>query len=168
MRIGEVINLNQDDFDAGDGALIIRHAKSIRPVSFRCTRRPSRRYGAILLTAIVDGFRRGAPRSSSRQPLPDFSTATFNGPSGDWNAKPGSLRAPELVDHESDDLRHSFAVHTLIDAYREGVDTQQRLTVLSTYLGHVDPAGTYWYLSASPELLGKAADHLERSGGAKP
>jgi integrase/recombinase XerD len=39
---------------------------------------------------------------------------------------------------------------------------------LSTYLGHVDPARTYWYLSASPELLGTAAERLERCGRAKP
>lgn len=32
---------------------------------------------------------------------------------------------------------------------------------LSTYLGHVDPVATYWYLSASPELLGLAADRLQ-------
>jgi len=31
------------------------------------------------------------------------------------------------------------------------------------YLGHVDPAATYWYLSAAPELLAFAAERLERS-----
>ena len=41
----------------------------------------------------------------------------------------------------------------MLDAYAAGQDGQQRLTLLSTYLGHVDPASTYWYLSASPELL---------------
>ena len=61
-----------------------------------------------------------------------------------------------------------FAVRTLIEAYRDGADTRQRLTVLSTYLGHVDPAKTYWYLSASPELLGRAAERLERHGGGRP
>jgi integrase/recombinase XerD len=34
--------------------------------------------------------------------------------------------------------------------------------VLSTYLGHVDPAGTYWYLSAAPELMALAAERLEQ------
>lgn len=64
------------------------------------------------------------------------------------------------------DIRHSFAVNTLIDAYQQGADTQQRLTLLSTYLGHADPGWTYWYLSASPELLGQAAERLTlHSGG---
>lgn len=59
-------------------------------------------------------------------------------------------------------------MRTLIDAYRDNADTQQRLTVLSTYLGHVNPVSTYWYLSAAPELLGAAAERLERDGGVKP
>jgi integrase len=64
------------------------------------------------------------------------------------------------------DLRHAFAVNTLLNAYRDGCDTQQRLTLLSTYLGHVDPARTYWYLSAAPELLAKSAERLNlRLGG---
>ena len=47
------------------------------------------------------------------------------------------------------DLRHSFAVATLLDWYRDGGDVAARLPLLSTYLGHVDPAGTYWYYSDS-------------------
>ncbi|MGH9028507.1 MAG: tyrosine-type recombinase/integrase, partial [Acidimicrobiales bacterium] len=59
------------------------------------------------------------------------------------------------------DFRHGFAVNALLDAYREGSDVARRLSLLATYLGHVDPAGTYWYLSAAPELLGLAAARLE-------
>jgi integrase len=59
------------------------------------------------------------------------------------------------------DLRHSFAVSTLVDWYRTGVDVEPRLPHLSTYLGHVHPGNTYWYLSAAPELLGLAASRLE-------
>ncbi len=48
-----------------------------------------------------------------------------------------------------------------------GEDIAAKLPLLSTYLGHVDPAATYWYLSAAPELLGLAAERLERSGDAR-
>jgi integrase len=58
-------------------------------------------------------------------------------------------------------LRHSFAVRTLLDWYSEGVDVAPRLPLLSTYLGHTDPAATYWYLTGTPELLGLAAARLE-------
>jgi hypothetical protein len=43
-----------------------------------------------------------------------------------------------------------------------GVALQQaRLPLLSTYLGHVEPASTYWYLQAAPELLAEAALRLD-------
>jgi len=51
------------------------------------------------------------------------------------------------------DLRHSFAVRTLIDWYRTGKDPAREMLKLSTYLGHADPANTYWYIEAVPELL---------------
>ncbi len=49
----------------------------------------------------------------------------------------------------------------MLDAYAAGQDGQRRLTLLSTWLGHADPHGTYWYLSASPELMAVAAQRLE-------
>ncbi len=58
-------------------------------------------------------------------------------------------------------LRHSFAVRTLLEWHRDGVDVQARLPLLSTYMGHVDPASTFWYLSAAPELLALVADRLD-------
>jgi integrase len=59
------------------------------------------------------------------------------------------------------DLRHSFAVRAMLDAYAAGQDGQTRLTLLSTWLGHVHPASTYWYLSASPELMAAAGQRLD-------
>lgn len=59
------------------------------------------------------------------------------------------------------DLRHTFAVNTMLDWYRDGADVQARLPLLSTWLGHVDPVSTYWYLQAVPELLALAAGRLE-------
>ena len=70
-------------------------------------------------------------------------------------AHPGS-RPPRLHD-----LRHSFVVNSVLDAYRTGADVQARLPVLSTYVGHVDPGATYWYLSAAPELLALAGQRLD-------
>jgi integrase/recombinase XerD len=66
------------------------------------------------------------------------------------------------------DLRHSFAVRSLLDAYAAGQDGQARLALLSTYLGHVDPAATYWYLSAAPELLALAGQRLEHHLAGQP
>jgi integrase/recombinase XerD len=60
------------------------------------------------------------------------------------------------------DLRHTFAVNTLVGWYRNGENVAAKLPLLWTYLGHVDPAATYWYLSAVPELLALAAQRLEQ------
>jgi len=66
------------------------------------------------------------------------------------------------------DLRHRFAVSTLIHWYRSGADVDREIPKLATYLGHKGPAEVYWYLQAVPELLGLAMDRSRRapSGGA--
>ena len=66
------------------------------------------------------------------------------------------------------DLRHRFAITTLIRWYGDGQDVERRLPVLSAYLGHVEVRNTYWYLSACPELLAAAKDRLERHWEATP
>jgi integrase len=73
---------------------------------------------------------------------------------------PPGRRRPRLHD-----LRHSFTVATLLDWYRDGGDVQARLPLLSTWLGHIDPKSTYWYLHAVPELLALAAGRLEHTFG---
>ena len=70
---------------------------------------------------------------------------------------PPGRRAPRLHD-----LRHAFTVATMLDWYRDGGDVQARLPLLSTWLGHVNPKSTYWYLQAVPELLALAASRLEQ------
>lgn len=66
------------------------------------------------------------------------------------------------------DFRHRFAVQTLLQWYRSGEDVERRLPVLSTYLGHVHVADTYWYLSGCPELMGQALARLEQRWGERP
>jgi hypothetical protein len=62
-------------------------------------------------------------------------------------------------------MRHSFAVRTLLDAYRRDGDPAPRIAALSTYLGHVDPGKIYWYLEAAPELMALSGERLERHLG---
>lgn len=66
------------------------------------------------------------------------------------------------------DIRHSFAVRTLLGWYRSGADVEALLPLLSTHLGHSDPKWTYWYLSAAPELLAVVAKRLEDALGELP
>jgi integrase/recombinase XerD len=66
-------------------------------------------------------------------------------------ARDGSRR-PSL-----NSLRHGFAVARIRSWYQQGIDVRAHLPELSVYLGHLEPAHTYWYLSATPELLSEAA-----------
>jgi integrase/recombinase XerD len=63
-------------------------------------------------------------------------------------------------------LRHSFTVGRMVEWYRAGIPVKDLLPHLSVYLGHVQPAHTYWYLTATPELLGAAADTFLQYAGA--
>ena len=52
-------------------------------------------------------------------------------------------------------------MHTLIGWYRTGEEVDPKLPLLSTYLGHVNPSSTYWYMEAVPELLALISARLE-------
>ncbi len=64
------------------------------------------------------------------------------------------------------DLRHHFAIRTLVGWYRAGLAIDPLLPVLATYLGHVHVHDTYWYLEAVPELLQLATERLANTGKA--
>jgi integrase len=76
---------------------------------------------------------------------------------------PAGQRPPRLAD-----FRHSFATATLLDWYRDGADVHARIPRLSTYLAHVDPKSTYWYLTGTPELLTVAAARIEHALRCRP
>lgn len=86
--------------------------------------------------------------------------ATFRG-----LAKQAGLRPASTACHpRPHDLRHTFAVTTMLDAYNSGADPAAVLPVLSTWLGHSEPRDTYWYLSGTSELLAAATKRLELAG----
>jgi integrase/recombinase XerD len=72
--------------------------------------------------------------------------------------RPGDRSGPRVHD-----LRHYFAIRTLLNWYRSNADVEARLPELTTYLGHVHVRDSYWYLSAVPELLKLATMRWERA-----
>jgi integrase len=165
MRVGEAIGLDRGDFDVTNGLLTIRNAKfgKSREVPLHPT----------TVTALGSYLRRDdrPPRSSDTPALFVSETGTrllynsvqqaFRRLVGGAGLRPRSAFCrPRLHD-----LRHGFAVNTILDGYRDGGEPRGRLALLSTYLGHVDPSLTYWYLTAAPELLALAGDRLERHLG---
>ena len=65
-------------------------------------------------------------------------------------------------------LRHTFAVRRLLHWYSQGMDVNKLLPQLSVYLGHAKPQNTYWYLTATPELLRKAGTRFESYADQRP
>jgi integrase len=61
------------------------------------------------------------------------------------------------------DLRHYFAIRTLLNWYRTDIDAEAHLPELAAYLGHVHVRDSYWYLSATPQLLKLATLRMERA-----
>jgi integrase/recombinase XerD len=165
MRGGEVIALDDEDFDPGRGLLLVRHAKlgkhrllPLHPTTvtavqdyrqLRDQRFPRPASPALLVSSagtrlLYYNVGLTFARLARRAGLP--------GRSGGCRPRPH-------------DLRHSFAVASLLDWCRDSGDIASRMPLLSAYLGHADPAGTYWYLHAAPELLAEAARRLGTAPG---
>jgi integrase len=58
------------------------------------------------------------------------------------------------------DLRHTFVCNRLLSWYEQGVDVQNVIPYLSTYIGHVKVSDTYWYISAIPQLMEIVSDRF--------
>ena len=76
------------------------------------------------------------------------------------NAKPTGYPFVRLYD-----FRHTFACNTILRWNEQRIDVNEKLHILSTYLGHVKPADTFWYLSATPELLKVSCSKYEEQFG---
>jgi integrase/recombinase XerD len=167
LRIGEAIRLDREDFDQTHRLLTVRDSK------FGKSREVLLHESAV--RALVDyGQRRDQLCPDAEEPS-FFITTRGTGLAHPTVSAPfRALLKQAGVRHPSPerqvrihDLRHSFAVKTLLGWYRDGGDVAARMPLLSTYMGHVDPAATYWYLSASPELLAFAAQRLEQAAGGR-
>ena len=165
MRIGEAISLDRDDFDAINGLLTIRNTKFGK----------SRELPLHPSTVIaLDNYLRRDDRPTASASTAAIFVSTI-GSKLPYMAVQPVFR--QIADHAGlkprsascrprlHDLRHGFAVNTILDGYRDGGEPGNRIALLSTYLGHVDPVSTYWYLSAAPELLTLAGNRLERHLG---
>jgi integrase/recombinase XerD len=156
MRISEAIKLDRVDIDWTDGVLLVRESKFNKsrylPVH-HSTLEALGRYAAVR-DRLCPNPREPSFFISLRQKRLDACAAqmTFRRLCQHAGVGAGAPFPPRLHD-----LRHTLAVRTLLGWYREGVDVQARLPVLATYLGHLNPVYTYYYLSAAPELLAHAA-----------
>lgn len=160
MRLGETMALGRGDVELAEGVVTVRHAKfdRVRLVP--------------LHASVTDELRTYATERDRLCPTPRcdrfFVTATGRAlQRRDVDVVFAEITTTiglrtDTVHPRVHDLRHTFAVRTLIDAHQRGADINTVLPVLSTYLGHVEPANTYWYLEAVPELMQLVAARLDR------
>ncbi|RLA57547.1 MAG: integrase [Gammaproteobacteria bacterium] len=159
MRVGEAVRLTRADVDLERGLIAINKTKfrksRLVPLHVSTTR------ALCAYTKIRD-----------RHPCAIESAAFFvNGRRRLTVAKVGRTFAElrrklgwEKTDKASPrayDFRHTFAVNRLIRWYKEGANIDERISMLSTYLGHVNVTDTYWYLTATPELLAISGSRFE-------
>ena len=163
LRIGEALRLDREDFDPAGPVLTVRDSK------FGKSREVLLHPSTVQALAHYEEIRdRLCPRPRTRS---FFLTTRGTRPAHPTIDHPfralldqtGVRRRSPSGRARIHDVRHSLAVHTLLGWYRDGGDVAARMPLLSTYLGHVDPAATYWYLSAAPELLALAAERLEQA-----
>ncbi|MEA5457253.1 tyrosine-type recombinase/integrase [Sinomonas sp. JGH33] len=161
IRIGEAISLDRGDVDLAGGRLTIRFGK------FGKTRELALHPSAV---QALRNYRQARDRSAPQTGTPAFFVSaagtrliycnvhnTFHRLVRHIGLLPRSPSCRPRIH----DLRHTFAVRAMLDAYAAGEDGQARLTLLSAWLGHVHPDNTYWYLSAAPELMALAGQRLE-------
>jgi integrase len=156
LRIGEAIKLDDSDIDWDQGVLLIRESKFGK--SRLVPLHPTTMAALAEFARLRDELQRRPKEASffvslARKRLcyavvgPTFRRLVDNAGVGTHAPSPPRLH----------DLRHTFAISTLLSWYRSDQDVQAKIPSLSTYLGHREPASTYWYLSAAPELLALAA-----------
>jgi integrase/recombinase XerD len=162
LRIFEALGLTLDDVDLDEGILLIRSSKfgKSRLVPLHAT--------TVKVLADYQGHRK---QFLGGRQIAHFFVNSHGARLGYCQALDTFHRLSEKVGLHSrtggrrphlHDLRHRFALLTLLHWYRDGHDVERRLPVLSAYLGHVQVSDTYWYLSACPELLGAAKERLEQ------
>lgn len=164
MRVSEVCALDRSDVELGDGLLTVRHAKNGR--SREIPLHPST---VVALESYVRARDQLCPHPADPVAffLSDRGARPCRQTVGRWFDR---VRHETGLDRETlgrrarlHDIRHAFVLRTLLRWYRDGADIEAQLPLLTTMLGHVDPADTYWYFEAAPELLALACERLERT-----
>jgi len=168
MRLSEATSLQRGDVDLKEGVLTVRQSKFGK--SRLLPMHPTTR------TALHSYAERRDRHLGSRCG-PHFFVAARGGGLVQqcvhrvfWRlSREIGLRRPgHSIRPRVHDLRHTFAIRTLLGWYREGGDVEKKLPALSTYLGHTCVRDTYWYLSACPDLMQEAVRRLDRRWEVKP
>jgi integrase len=164
LRISEALNLRRTDADLGHGLIMIRHAKysksrvvPIHPTVVRALSRYVKLRDHDWPVTLSDHFFIVHGSSMKISTVEDV-FGSLRSQLG-WVAR-GDHPAPRIHD-----LRHSFICRRVLLWYQQGVDVDNAMVMLSTYVGHAKVTDTYWYLTGIPELMAIAAQRFEHFAG---
>jgi integrase/recombinase XerD len=162
MRSGEAVRLADSDVNLAEGLITIRESKfgksrvvPLHPTTVKALVAYKARRDTFLNKAEASTFFVNERRGAIGSPHKSFR---------DICCAAALEKVCDEVRPRMHDLRHTFAVQTLLAWYRKGADVERHLPILSTFLGHSHVENTYWYLSSTPELLGAACERLEKRG----
>lgn len=161
MRISEALSLRRNSVDLTRGLITIQESKfrksRIIPIH-ASVKRELKKYSeyrdknADVLSPFF--FLNG----KGKMVRGDSFRAVFNKALAQAGLKKGLK--PRIMD-----LRHTFAVKTLVRSHKSRTKATAMLVALSTYLGHANPVNTYWYFSATKELLNHIKNRVEKKFG---
>ena len=168
LRISEALALDHDDLDVENGVVRVRHGKLGKE-----------RLLPLDSTVVAQLVGYSAERDRLLGSAPDAFFVTCKGTRlTDCSARYNFAHACQQIGLRAHqhycrhgrgprihDLRHTFAVRTMINWLRTGKDPAREMIRLTTYLGHTDPDNTFWYLEAVPELLDLAMARVTSNGG---
>jgi integrase/recombinase XerD len=167
MRVGEAVALDRADVDLRTGVLNVRKGKrgKQRFVPIHATTQQALAQYAARRDAVFPNLKPPAFFVSERRRRVTAFSAWQNFVKV---CRLVGLRPPAAEDGRGrgprqHDLRHRFAVATLIDWYATGADVDREIPKLATYLGHEGPTEVYWYLQAVPRLLHLATKQRRRA-----
>ena len=162
LRLGEALGLDRDDVDLRAGVIAVRRAKfgkarfvPVHESTRRALRRYARERDVLVPRPACPAFllsERGVRLNNS------IAEHTFVVVSRAVGLRPPASGRRRGHGPRLHDMRHRFAAATLVRWYREGRNVERELPKLSTYLGHIHVADTYWYIEAVPELLRLATE----------
>jgi integrase len=163
LRLSEAIHLKRGDVELAAGVLTVRltkYAKTRAVLLHPSTTQALLRYAAVRDQKIPapenDSFFLSARGAALDHRTVEHTFGRLRQQLG-WEGR-GSYPYPRIMD-----LRHSFICRRLVSWYRQGINVDNAILALATYVGHTAVRGTYWYLTAIPELMAMASQRFQRS-----
>jgi integrase len=153
LRISEAINLCRDDVNLADGTLIVRETKfnkarlvPLHPTVTRAMKHYAKRRALIVASEPCNSFFVNLDGRKLQAQTVHWAFGRLRKQLA-WTSR-GDHALPRIHD-----LRHTFVCRRILKWYQDGENVDNRMMALSTYLGHVKPSDTYWYLTAVPDLM---------------